>query len=96
MVGQRAGREVVPALGEEPPDLAPRLEAWRAFNRHRPRTALGGRTLAEQVEELIPTIPAREAVRAAYDPSKEFMDPELPLPLASNHCACDLIPTDPT
>ena len=56
------------------PNLAPQLEAWRAFyNQHRPHTALSGRTPAERVEELTPTIPAREAVQAAYDPGKEFI-----------------------
>jgi hypothetical protein len=56
------------------PNLAPQLEAWRAFyNRHRPHTALGGRTPAERVEELTPTIPTREAVQAAYDPKEEFI-----------------------
>jgi len=56
------------------PNLAPQLEAWRAFyNQHRPHTALSGRTPAERVEELTPTIPAREAVQAAYDPKKEFI-----------------------
>jgi transposase InsO family protein len=56
------------------PNLAPQLEAWRAFyNQHRPHTALSGRTPAERVEELTPTIPTREAVQAAYDPKKEFI-----------------------
>jgi hypothetical protein len=33
--------------------------------------ALGGSTPAERIAELAPKIPTREAVQAAYDPSKE-------------------------
>ena len=55
------------------PDLAARLEEWRSFyNHHRPHSALGG-TPAERIAELAPKIPSLEAVRAAYDPKREFI-----------------------
>ena len=56
------------------PDLAARLEEWRTFyNHHRSHSALGGGTPAERIAELAPKIPTPEAVRAAYDPSREFI-----------------------
>jgi transposase InsO family protein len=55
------------------PDLAARLEEWRSFyNHHRPHSALGG-TPAGRIAELAPKIPSLEAVRAAYDPNREFI-----------------------
>src|SRR5215211_5477450 len=56
------------------PGLAARLEDWRTFyDHHRPHGALGGGTPAERIAELAPKIPTAEAVRAAYDPSREFI-----------------------
>jgi transposase InsO family protein len=56
----------------EDPALARQLEAWRTFsNRHRPHSALGGRTPAERIAELTAEIPTPEAIRAAYHPDKE-------------------------
>ena len=73
-VQRTALEEFWPTLDPEDPDLAARLEEWRTFyNHHRPHGALGGGTPAERIAELAPTIPTREAVRAAYDPSREFI-----------------------
>ena len=61
------------------PDLAARLEEWRAFyNHHRSHSALGGGTPAERIAELAPKIPTPEAVRAAYDPSRGSSAPRTP------------------
>ena len=71
-VQRTALEEFWSAVDPKDPDLAARLEDWRAFyNHHRPHSALGGGTPAERIEELAPAIPAPEAVRAAYDPSRE-------------------------
>jgi hypothetical protein len=56
------------------PGLATHLAAWQGFyNHHRPHGALGAGTPAERIAELAPKIPTPEAVRAAYDPSREFI-----------------------
>src|SRR3954469_4072292 len=71
-VQRTALEEFWPTVDPTAPDLAVRLEEWRTFyNHHRPHGALGGGTPAERIEELAPTIPAPEAVHAAYDPSRE-------------------------
>jgi transposase InsO family protein len=63
-----------PTVDPKDPALAARLEGWRTFyDHHRPHGALGGGTPAERIAELAPTIPTREAVHAAYDPSREFI-----------------------
>jgi transposase InsO family protein len=70
---QRTALEEFWAVADlEDPALAQQLEAWRTFyNRHRPHSALGGRTPAERIAELTAEIPAPEAIRAAYHPDKE-------------------------
>ena len=71
-VRRTALEEFWPTVDPKDPDLAARLEDWRAFyTHHRPHSALGGRTPAERIAELTAEIPTPEAVRAAYDPSKE-------------------------
>ena len=73
-VQRTALEEFWPTVDPEDPDLAVQLEEWRSFhNHHRPHGALGGGTPAERIAELTPKIPSREAVRAAYDPSREFI-----------------------
>jgi hypothetical protein len=63
-----------PTVDPKGPALAARLEGWRTFHdHHRPHGALGGGTPAERIAELAPKIPTREAVHAAYDPSREFI-----------------------
>ena len=71
-VRRTALEEFWPTVDPKAPDLATRLEEWRTFyNHHRPHGALGGGTPAERIEQLAATIPTPEAVRAAYDPSRE-------------------------
>jgi transposase InsO family protein len=71
-VQRTALEEFWPTVDLKAPDLATRLEEWRTFyNHHRPHGALGGGTPAERIEQLAATIPTPEAVRAAYDPSRE-------------------------
>jgi len=71
-VQRTALEEFWPTVDPEGPDLAGQLEQWRSFyNHHRPHSSLGGSTPAERIAELAPTIPTRDAVRAAYDPSRE-------------------------
>jgi transposase InsO family protein len=71
-VQRTALEEFWPTVDPKAPDLATRLEEWRTlYNHHRPHGALGGGTPAERIEQLAATIPAPEAVRAAYDPSRE-------------------------
>ena len=73
-VQRTALEEFWPTVDPKDPALAARLEGWRTFyDHHRPHGALGGGTPAERIAELAPTIPTREAVRAAYDPSREFI-----------------------
>jgi transposase InsO family protein len=73
-VQRTALEEFWPTVDPEDPDPAARLEAWRTFyNHHRPHSALGGGTPAERIAELTPKIPSPEAVRAAYDPRREFI-----------------------
>ena len=73
-VQRTALEEFWPTVEPEGPDLAVQLEAWRTFyNHHRPHSALGGGTPAERIAELAPKIPTPEAVRAAYDPKREFI-----------------------
>jgi transposase InsO family protein len=73
-VQRTALEEFWAAANLEDPALAQQLEAWRTFyNRHRPHSALGGRTPAERIAELTAEIPTPEAVRAAYHPDKERM-----------------------
>jgi transposase InsO family protein len=70
---QRTAREEFwAAVDLEDPALARQLEAWRtSYDRHRPHSALGGRTPAERIAELTAKVPAAEAIWAAYDPDKE-------------------------
>ena len=71
-VQRTALEEFWPTVDPKNPDLAAQLEQWRSFyNHHRPHSALGGSTPAERIAELAPKIPTREAVQAAYDPSRE-------------------------
>jgi transposase InsO family protein len=71
-VQRTALEEFWPTVDPKAPDLATRLEEWRTlYNHHHPHGALGGGTPAERIEQLAATIPAPEAVRAAYDPSRE-------------------------
>ena len=71
-VQRTALEEFWPTVEPEGPDLAVQLEAWRTFdNHHHPHSALGGGTPAERIAELAPKIPTPEAVRTAYDPSRE-------------------------
>jgi transposase InsO family protein len=73
-VQRTALEEFWPTVDPEDPDLAAQLEGWRVFyNQHRPHSALGGSTPAERIAELIPKIPSLEAIRAAYDPRREFI-----------------------
>jgi hypothetical protein len=75
-VQRTALEEFWPTVNPKDPTLATRLEGWRTFsNHHRPHGALGGGTPAERIAELAPKIPTREAVRAAYDPSREPRTP---------------------
>jgi transposase InsO family protein len=76
-VQRTALEEFWPTVDPKDPALAARLERWRTFhNHHRPHGALGGGTPAERIAELAPTIPTREAVHAAHDPSREFIRPQ--------------------
>jgi transposase InsO family protein len=71
-VQRTALEEFWPTVDPEGPELAAQLEQGRSFyNHHRPHSALGGSTPAERITELAPKIPTREAVQAAYDPSRE-------------------------
>jgi transposase InsO family protein len=73
-VQRTALEEFWPTAGLEAPELSSQLEDWRRFyNQHRPHTALGDKTPAERVEDLAGLIPSPEAVRAAYDPTKEII-----------------------
>ena len=73
-VQRTALEEFWPTVGLEDPALPGRPEEWlRFYNQHRPHSALGAGTPAERIAELAPTIPTPEAVRAAYDPSREFI-----------------------
>ena len=72
---QRTAREEFwPTVDPSDPGLATHLAAWQGFyNHHRPHGALGAGTPAERIAELAPKIPTSEAVRAAYDPSRELI-----------------------
>jgi transposase InsO family protein len=73
-VQRTALEEFWPTVDPKDPGLATRLAAWQGFyNHHRPHGALGAGTPAERIAELAPKIPPAEAVRAAYDPSREFI-----------------------
>ena len=73
-VQRTALEEFWPTVDPKDPDLATHLAAWQGFyNHHRPHSALHGGTPAERIAELAPKIPSPEAVRAAYDPSREFI-----------------------
>jgi transposase InsO family protein len=73
-VQRTALEEFWPTVDPRDPDLAAHLAAWQGFyNHHRPHSALGAGTPAERIAELAPKIPTPEAVRAAYDPSREFI-----------------------
>lgn len=73
-VQRTALEEFWPTVDPKDPALASRLEGWRSFYNHeRPHGALGGGTPAERIAELVPRIPAPEAVRAAHDPSRELV-----------------------
>jgi transposase InsO family protein len=73
-VQRTALEEFWAAANLEDPTLAQQLEAWRTFyNRHRPHSALGGRTPAERIAELTAAIPTPDAIRSAYHPDKERM-----------------------
>ena len=85
-VQRTALEEFWPTVDPEDPDLATQLEAWRTFyNQHRPRSALGGGTPAERIAGLALKTPTREAVQAAYDPSRE--------PIRSQNTRCRWLPT---
>jgi transposase InsO family protein len=61
-----------PTVDPKGPDLAGQLEQWRSsYNHHRPHSSPGGSTPAERIAGLAPTTPTRDAVQAAYDPSRE-------------------------
>ena len=74
---QRTARgEFWPTVDPKDPGLATHLAAWQGFydhHHHRPHGALGAGTPAERIAELAPKIPTSEAVRAAYDPSRELI-----------------------
>jgi transposase InsO family protein len=73
-VQRTALEEFWPTVDPKDPGLAAHLAAWQGFyNHHRPHGALGAGTPAERIAELAPKIPTSEAVRAAYDPSREFI-----------------------
>ena len=73
-VQRTALEEFWPTVDPEGPGLAAQLEQWRSFYNHpRPHSSLGGGTPAERIAELAPEIPSLEAVRAAYDPSRELI-----------------------
>jgi hypothetical protein len=73
-VQRTALEEFRPMVDPSDPDLATHLAAWQGFyDHHRPHGALGAGAPAERIAELAPTIPTRETVRAAYDPSREFI-----------------------
>jgi transposase InsO family protein len=73
-VQRTALEEFWPTVDPSDLDLATYLAAWQGFyDYHRPHGALGAGTPAERIAELAPTIPTAEAVRAAYDPSREFI-----------------------
>ena len=73
-VQRTALEEFWPTVDPKDPDLGVQLEAWQTFYNHdRPHSSLGGGTPAERVAELATKIPAPEAIRAAYDPSREFI-----------------------
>ena len=73
-VQRTALEEFWSTVDPEEPDLAAQLEEWRSFYNHdRPHSSLGGSTPAERIAELAPEIPSLEAVRAAYDPNREFV-----------------------
>ena len=73
-VQRTALEEFWAAANLEDPTLAQQLEAWRTFyDRHRPHSALGGRTPAERIAELTAAIPTPDAIRSAYHPDKERM-----------------------
>jgi transposase InsO family protein len=60
-VQRTALEEFWPTVDPRDPDLAARLEEWRAFYNHdRPHGALGGGTPAERIAELAPKIPTPE------------------------------------
>ena len=74
-VQRTALEEFWPTVDPKDPALAARLEGWRSFynHHHRPHGALGAGTPAERIAEPAPKIPTAEAVRAADDPSREFI-----------------------
>ena len=73
-VQRTALEEFWPTVDPKDPDLAAQLEAWRtSYNHDRPHSSLGGGTPAERIAELAPKIPARDAVHAACDPSRELI-----------------------
>ena len=86
-VQRTALEEFWPTVDPKAPDLATRLEEWRAFyDHHRPHGALGGGTPAERIEQLSATIPTAEVVHAAYDPGRE--------PIRSQNTRYRWLPTD--
>jgi len=76
-VQRTALEEFWPTAVLEAPELPSQLETWcRFYNHGRPHTALGGKTPAERIKDLVEVIPSAEAIHAAYDPAKEIIRPQ--------------------
>ena len=96
-VQRTALEEFWAAADLEDPTLAQQLEAWRTFyNRHRPHSALGGRTPAERIAELTAETRPPRPSGPPTTRTRRHAAPEHPLPLAPNQRACELISADLT